>query len=162
MKENKRNFIKKNAPLIAILFILGIIFLYLSEYDSIKSTGNRSVDFDSKSYAENLEERLCSILQKMEGVEDVQVMITLDTSPRYQIENTSGNAYMLDAHVDTFSLQGSSDKENEIRIVEITAPKIKGVSVVCKGAENIVIKERIINLISSALNLTKNKIYVTK
>ena len=162
MKQEKRNFVKKNAPVLVILFLLGIIFLCLSEYDSNKSTGNGSVDFDSNNYAENLEEQLCSILEKMDGVEDVQVMITLETSARYQIADETGATYGFDTYVNSFSLQNSSEKVSESRVIEITAPKIKGVSVVCKGAENISVKERIINLISSTLNLTKNKIYVTK
>ena len=162
MKQEKRNFIKKNAPMLVILFLLGIIFLCLSEYDSSKSTGNGSADFDSENYAENLEEQLCSILEKMDGVEDVQVMITLESGARYQISDETGNAYRFDTYVSSFSLQNNSEKGNGSRVIEITAPKIKGVSVVCKGAENISVKERIINLISSTLNLTKNKIYVTK
>lgn len=162
MKQNKKSFIQKNIPLLAILFVLGIIFLYLSEYDSNKRTGNGSIDFDSKSYTENLEERLCAMLEKMDGVEDVQVMITLETSSRYQVAGEKGDAFNLGTYVNSFSLQKGSENGNEPTIIEIEAPKIKGVSVVCIGAENIQIRERIINLISSTLNLTKNKIYVTE
>lgn len=160
MKRDKKSFIKKNLPLLAILFLLGIIFLYLSEYDSNKRIEKGSLDFDANSYAENLEERLRTILEEMEGVDDVRVMITLETSSRYQLADEKGTN-RLGTYANSFSLQGSSE-ENEPMVIEITAPKIKGVSVVCKGAENITVKDRIMNLISSTLNLTKNKIYVTE
>lgn len=160
MKANKKCFIQKNVPLLAILFVLGIIFLYLSEYDSNKRTGNGTIDFDSKSYTDDLEARLCAMLEKMDGVEDVRVMITLETSSRYQVSGEKGDAFTADTYVNSFSLQDGS--ANEPTVIEIEAPKIKGVSVVCIGAENIQIRQRIINLISSTLNLTKNKIYVTE
>lgn len=161
MKQSKKSFLQKNLPLLAILFVLGIIFLYLSEYDSNKRNGNSSFDFDSKSYTEDLEERLCAMLEKMDGVEDVSVMITLETSSRYQITGSKGNPYDSNTYVNAFSLQSDS-ADGEPAVMEIKAPKIKGVSVVCIGAENIRIRERIINLISSTLNLTKNRIYVTE
>ncbi len=162
MKQNKRTFVQKNIPLLAILFILGIIFICLSEYDSNKRTGNAGIDFDSKSYAEDLEQRLCAMLEKMDGVEDVQVMITLETSSRYQVTKDSGNGLNLDTYVNAFSLQEEAENSNGPTVIQVEAPKIKGVSVVCIGAEHIQIRERIINLISSTLNLSKNKIYVTE
>lgn len=161
MKQNKKSFLQKNLPLLTILFVLGIIFLYLSEYDFNERNGTGGIDFDSKGYTEDLEERLCAMLEKMEGVDDVSVMITLESSSRYQISGNKGNSYDADTYVNAFSLQSDSG-DGEPAVMEIEAPKIKGVSVVCIGAENIRIRERIINLISSTLNLTKNKIYVTE
>ena len=162
MKQNKKSFLQKNIPILGILFMIGIIFLYLSEYDSNKRIGNGNIDFDSQNYTEDLEERLCAMLEKMDGVEDVRVMITLETSSRYQISGNKGNSYHSDTYVNSFSLQTGSETDGASTVMEIEAPKIKGVSVVCIGAENIRIRERIINLISSTLNLTKNKIYVTE
>ena len=161
MKQNKKSFLQKNVPLLAILFILGIIFLYLSEYDSNKKIES-SIDFDTQSYTKDLENRLSTMLEQMDGVESVRVMITLETGSRYQISGIKGNTTDPAAYVNSFSHQDGYGNGEKPTVMAIEAPKIKGVSVVCAGAENIQIRERIINLIASTLNLTKNKIYVTE
>ncbi len=153
-----QKFFKKNIPLLAILFALGIIFLCIAEYDSNKKTQNGGISFDAKTYTEDLEQRLCAIIEKMDGVEDVQVMITLENSSSYQF----GIAPNDSAYVSSILTQEGFTTSKEPILIEVVAPKIKGVSVVCKGAENIQIRERVINLIAGTLNLTKNKIYVTE
>ena len=160
MKQNKKSFLQKNVPLLAILFILGIIFLYLSEYDSNKKMES-GIDFDPQSYTKDLENQLSAMLEQMEGVESARVMITLETGSRYQISGIKGTADPA-AYVNSFSHQDGYGNGEKPTVMAIEAPKIKGVSVVCAGAENIQIRERIINLIASTLNLTKNKIYVTE
>ncbi len=161
MEKNKQTFIRKNLPLIAILFVLGIIFLYLAEYDSNKENENSGIDFDEKVYTENLEQRLCAMLEKMDGVENATVMITLEGSSRYQITGENRSGLQNSIYTSSFLQEDTASSQNPI-LIEIEAPKIKGVSVVCRGAENIQIRQRIINLISSTLNLPKNKIYVTE
>lgn len=162
MENNKRNFFKKNLPILAILFLLGIIFLALGEYDSNKGTESIGVEFDERAYTENLETRLCSILEKMDGVDDVSVMITLEGSSRYQFAKQENSAYQGSAYVSSFLMQENAAGSKEPILIEVGAPTIKGVSVVCRGAENFRTREKIIGLISSTLNLTKNKIYVTE
>ena len=98
----------------------------------------------------------------MEGVESARVMITLETGSRYQISGIKGTAADPAAYVNSFSYWDGYGNGEKPTVMAIEAPKIKGVSVVCAGAENIQIRERIINLIASTLNLTKNKIYVTE
>ena len=161
MNENKRVFLKKNLPLLAVLFILGIIFLYIAEYDSNKRTDSSGVNFDEKAYTEQLEARLCSMLEKMDGVEDVQVMITLESISGYQFTDRQSGLPEDSTLVGSFLQDSSAVSKNPIQIT-VGSPKIKGVSVVCSGAKNVLIRGRIINLISSTLNLTKNKIYVTE
>ena len=41
-------------------------------------------------------------------------------------------------------------------------PSIAGVAIVCKGGGNPVIANQLINMISSAYNVPKNKIYVAE
>jgi len=160
MEEKKRSFFKKNFPILAILFILGIIFLFLSEYDSNKTSIR--MNFDPDRYTADLEQRLSGMLEKMDGVEDVKVMITLESSSAYQFIRRESTGISNDSYVSSLLSSEHSDGEQEPIRVEVVAPKIKGVSVVCKGAKNIQIRERIINLIAGTLDLTKNKIYVTE
>ncbi len=158
MKNGKGAFLKKNLPLLTILFLLGIIFLTLGEYDSNKGKENLGVEFDEQAYTQNLEQRLSAMLEKMDGVENVSVMITLEGSSRYQFaKQEQGSTF-----VNSFLMQENTNGSKEPILIEVDTPKIKGVSVVCRGAENIQTREKIIGLISGTLNLTANKIYVTQ
>ena len=164
MDQSKKHFLKKNLPFLTVLFILGIIFLYVSEYDSNKGKETFGVNFDEKAYVEDLEQRVAAMLEEMEGVEQAHVMITLEGSTRYQFEHGGSNA--LDrgssAYVGSLIAETGTGGSESPLLLEVESPKIKGVSVVCRGAKNIQTREKIIGLIASTLNLTKNKIYVTE
>ncbi|MBE6713251.1 MAG: hypothetical protein E7580_07005 [Ruminococcaceae bacterium] len=162
MEKSKTNFFKKNIPIIAILFILGIIFLGMSEYDFNKNDEKSGVDFDERAYTKDLEDRLSAMLEEMEGVENVRVMITLDSSSRYRFAQQESATLQGSTYVSSYLTQDLGSGSKEPILIEVGSPKIKGVSVVCRGAENILIREKIIGLISGTLNLTKNKIYVTE
>ena len=162
MKNGKRSVFKKNLPILVILFLVGIIFLAVGEYDSNKGNDSIGVKFDEEAYTENLEERLAAMLEKMDGVDDPSVMITLEGSSRYQFAKQEGSHLQGSAYVNSFLMQETEKGSKEPILVEVDTPTIKGVSVVCHGAENIRTREKIIDLISGTLNLTKNKIYVTE
>ncbi len=132
---------RKKLPLLVILFLVGIIFLAIGEYHSIREEGEFPA-FSQDSYTNDLENRLCEMLSTMEGVSDVKVMVTLEGT-----SHSSGD------------MQSAFSEEP---VYWIDAPKIRGVSVVCRGANNAKTKEKILDLIAGTLNLNKNKIYVTQ
>lgn len=162
MENGKQIFFKKNLPFLAILFLVGIIFLAVGEYDSNKGKDSIGVQFDEKAYTEDLEARLTAMLEKMDGVDDPCVMITLEGSSRYQFAKQDNSNFQGSAYVNSFLMQETENGSKEPILVEVDTPTIKGVSVVCRGAENFRTREKIIGLISGTLNLTKNKIYVTE
>ena len=41
-------------------------------------------------------------------------------------------------------------------------PKVKGVVVVCEGAGNIVVEQRVLNVVTTSLDIPSNKVCVTK
>ena len=133
---------KKLLPILGILFLVGIIFLFLGEYHSNKGEGERPA-FDEKAYTENLELRLGQMLEQMQGVSEVNVMITLEDTGEILVED--GDA-----------LQAGT------LLMQVASPQIRGVSIVCQGAADPKTHERILNLVAGTLNLNKNKIYVTE
>jgi len=155
---------KKNLTLFAILLAVGIIFLALSEYSSNEQVNAGSEDFDATAYTLDLETRLCEIIGRMDGVSDVTVMITLKGGMEYEYakeisksldgQNTSSETI--------FQMQEDTGGKKTPILMTTKTPEIKGVSVVCNGAENIRIRQKIIGLVSSTLNLKENQIYVTE
>ncbi len=152
---------KKKLPFLAILLSLGIIFLLFSEYHSNKEIKNTQEEFDEEAYIARLEERLSAMIEKIDGVSDVNVMITLESGKRYSFAQEEKNG-MGEGAVNTFLMQEGEDGISTPILIETCAPKIKGVSVVCQGAENALIREKIFGVVAGTLDLTQNKIYVTQ
>ncbi|MBR5294988.1 MAG: hypothetical protein IKU24_00180 [Clostridia bacterium] len=151
---------KKNLPILIILLSFGIIFLFFSEYDSNKEVKSSQDDFDEESYTLQLEERLCSIIEEIDGVSEVNVMVTLESGKRYTFAQEEKSANGSD--ITTFLMTEGENGHSSPILIETGAPKIKGVSVVCHGAENALIREKILRLVAGTLDLTQNKIYVTQ
>ncbi len=160
----KQKNMKKNLPLLAILLIVGIIFLFLSEYTSNEQNKNGAkTDFDPEIYTKNLEERLGAILEEMEGVSQVKVMITLEGGQEYRYATeVNASFYGGNSGSETLFVQKDSSGKSSPILATTLAPKIKGVSVVCKGASDIRIQKKIIELVGSTLNLSQNQIFVTE
>ena len=113
---------------------------------------------------EKLERRLCELISKIEGVGEVSVMVTLDTTTttvyekdRKQ-EESAGNAV------------GSSSKETEVVLAGSAKqpllsgsvmPTVRGAAVVCEGAANPLVREKVANTVAKALNIGISRVYVT-
>lgn len=153
---NWKNFIKnKNSTrFLAICLIVGIIFLFLSEYSDTNSSDAKE-DFDPDAYTLELESRLEEMLDKMEGVSEAKVMVTLDSGLEYRYSNA------VEAGSGTLFPSASLSDGNAL-IAAVGSPRIKGVCVVCRGAANDKTRLRITRLVSSTLNLPEHQIYVTE
>ena len=101
-------------------------------------------------YTEYLEERICEIIESIDGVDEAVVFLTLDCSSEY--------VYRDDGASDFLILSGG-DGEEAVRLCEIY-PRVRGIAVVCTGGELARIKESVTELLSAALGLPYNKIKV--
>lgn len=153
---------KNKKIVLAILLSLGIIFLILSEYDFSRADGTETSAFNEEEYILNLETRLSEIIGKMDGISDVSVMITLERGVEYRYaKETASNGLSASGETSVFQLQSSSDGGEVPILIATDSPIVKGVSIVCRGAESAVMQNKIISLVASTLNLNRNQIYVT-
>ncbi len=164
MELKKIKISQKNLSVLVICFVIGIIFLFLSEYSSFERSRSDDSVFDETAYTASLETRLASILEQVNGVSDVNVMITLEGGITYRYANQTAKSLSGDnSSVETL-LQMQEDSGGALSpiLTETILPRVKGVSVVCKGAADVNIQKKIIGLVSSALNLNENQIFVTE
>lgn len=153
---------KGKKILLVILLSVGLIFLMISEYDFLKAEESETSAFNEEEYTLNLERRLAEIIEKMDGVSEVSVMITLERGIEHKYAKESSSANISGAGgTDVFRLQTSSDGDTQPILIATDSPIVKGVSVVCRGAEGTVMQNKIISLVASTLNLNRNQIYVT-
>ncbi len=153
---------KLKRTVFAILLSLGLIFLVFSEYDFMGTEDKNLEAFDENEYILHLETRLAEIIEKMEGISEVNVMITLERGTEYQYtQATAASGELTASENSSFHLQTASNNGEKPVFVAASSPIVKGVSVVCRGADGAVMQNKIISLIASTLNLNQNQIYVT-
>ncbi len=103
-------------------------------------------------YTEHLEKRICELIEKVNGVSNVSVLVTIDTSNE-NIYATSGN------NGDFVIITDSSGKETPVKLMEITA-NIRGIAVVCDYGGDEALRKNIINMLSSLFSIGSNRISV--
>jgi stage III sporulation protein AG len=91
------------------------------------------------------------ICDKVAGVSNVSVLLTLESSNEYvYAENSSG------ASVYDYLVINGKDGEEPVLIKEIYA-SVRGIAIVCDGGDSAKIKATLTELLSSAFNLRQIK-----
>ena len=153
---------RKNILLIIILLVLGLLLLVLPS-GLLSKEKSQNDDERLEKYSEDLEKKIESLCSSVQGVSNVSVTIYLDSgfesvyAYNEQSKETSSGINSEKKYVTI----GSGNDESMVCVVE-KMPSICGVAIVCKGGGNPVIANQLINLISSAYNVPKNKIYVAE
>ncbi|MGJ7912051.1 stage III sporulation protein AG [Neobacillus sp. LXY-1] len=135
-----------------------------------KSSGNK----DIAEYEEKYEKRLTKALQEILGVDDVTVVVTIDSSDKKVLEKNKsvksqtteeadregGQRKVQESSSDeTLVIIRNGDKEVPI-VVETKKPAIRGVMVVAKGADNIQVKKWIVEAVTRALGVPSYRVGV--
>ncbi|MFY9382141.1 MAG: hypothetical protein WBI55_05445 [Eubacteriales bacterium] len=147
----------KSKKLIVFLVAAGILLLAADlifiRGSSDKNKGNISATVYT-AYTEELERRVRDICDKVAGVSNVSVLLTLESSNEYvYAENSSG------ASVYDYLVINGKDGEEPVLIKEIYA-SVRGIAIVCDGGDSAKIKATLTELLSSAFNLPTNKISI--
>lgn len=103
-----------------------------------------------------VESRLKTILSKIDGVGEIDVMVTYDTTselvPAVDTDtSTSADGSSQRSHPITV---GGSGEESPIVLKQVQ-PRIRGVIIVAQGAENIAVKVRLMAAVSTVLGISQ-------
>ncbi|WP_251551323.1 stage III sporulation protein AG [Neobacillus muris] len=135
-----------------------------------KSSTNQAIE----DYEEKYESQLEKALQEILGVNDVTVVVTIDSTDRKVLEKNQVTKEQTTEETDREGGQRkvqdiSTDEqvviirngEKEVPIVvETKRPDIRGVMVVAKGAENIQVKKWIVEAVTKALGVPSHRVGV--
>lgn len=151
----------KCAVAVGIIAILLILISDLSENETSRAdVSDNTINFEmSDIYARDVEKQLVGMLEAIEGVGNAEIMLTITSTEEYVYAETVK--------------QGSSQSENDYVIIDkgsqkealvkkINNPEISGVVVVCEGGDDPRVCEKIYKAVSTALNISTGKIYVTE
>ncbi|MFL6563064.1 MAG: stage III sporulation protein AG [Bacillus sp. (in: firmicutes)] len=135
-----------------------------------KGSSNKAVT----AYEEKYESQLKKALQQMLGVNDVTVVVNIDSTDKKVLEKNrvsksqtteetdpqGGERKVEEASTDE-QLVIIRDGEKEVPIVvETKKPEIRGVLVVAKGADNIQVKKWIIEAVTRVLDVPSHRVAV--
>ncbi len=176
VKSFTDNLIKKlgNKKTISIILALGICGMLLIGFSDSIFTGEKT-DKDKnvitiEQYIKNLEKKTREMLNFVDGAGKCKIMITADVSSEQNFATDDS----ISQDIRTEQSASKNDIEKEIVMVEdsngkkialvksVTEPKIRGVLVLCEGADNIETKEKITNAVKTLLGVSINKISVIK
>lgn len=173
---------KYRLSLQTLLFVLGLAGILLIGLSSllperVKETRDDSVlEAEAKAYAAELEGRLQSILQQMDGVGTARVMVTLKDGYRqvYAKSEKVNNDLLEDIRAqDERKTQEKQVTEQTYVLVDgaggkvplVTArlePEVKGVVVVCEGGDDPQVVRKVVDTVKVALDISSARIAVSR
>lgn len=168
MKKTVEKFLeklKKDKRMAAIICVglAGIILLTLSEIFPEKSAEADEKEIDSAqlcdSYEENLEQRLTSIVSSINGAGKTQVMVTLDSGDEnvYAVKEKSN-----DSSLEREYIVIENDNDESGLLLKVIEPEVRGVAIVCDGADSAKVRQEIISTVSAVLGISTNRISIAK
>lgn len=143
---------KKTEILVITGVLCAVLLIILAGCEGDKNQKENKY-LDITSYENRLQKRMIEIIDRINGVSDVNVMLTTDCSAEkvYAVntqtsEKNTKNEYILS--------DGTGIPVKEIY------PVIRGVAVVCKGGDDPFIQNKIIELVTSVFGISSNRVFV--
>ena len=144
-----------------------------SNYNNVELVYSNDVlqEQETASYKDDLKSELINILKKINGVGEVDVLITYsETSKLVPVynenssesktseEDTEGGTRVIESY--DSSKEVVTDESSEPITERIIMPKIEGAIVICEGANDINVKNNVISAVEAATGLKVHKIQV--
>ena len=161
--------------LIKVLLIVGLaaiagIFLSesLSKSDKNKTekAENESTSQRLREYESETEKRLCEILSSIDGIGSCSVMVTLESGEESVYSSD------VESSLDSSSDSSSSSQKNKFVIIDDDGeqpvlekeiePKIRGVIVVCEGADDVYVRQAVTDCLTAGLGISSANISVVR
>ena len=167
--------------IVIYLGIGGILLIFMSNFfkkDDSKSI-NMKVDekISAERYINNLQQNLESIVSSIKGAGKCKVLVTLENGSetiyateekknKEASEDKSGGETTRKKESDDcekkyITIKDSEGAERALAVTEIQ-PKIKGVIIVCPGGDDPQVQQRVVNAVTTALDITSKRVCVTK
>ena len=129
--------------------ILGIVLLFAGN-GRTETVADQMIEMtDTEAYVRDMEEKICELCRRVEGVGEVSVVVSLESGWRRTYGRESGS------YLSVASLAGSGSV-----CLSEEPPVIGGIAIVCDGGGDPTVRQRLVNLLRAAYGIGSNKIYV--
>lgn len=143
--------------LLVVGVVLGALLLllgsgYESGEDTLSEDGTALLQSaaDMKAYADALEKELEKLCEAVSQVSGAEVMVTLESGYRV--------VYASDGKGEPATV-GSGNKQQALQQT-LRPPAVAGVAVVCHGGKDPDVRRALVELISTALGISSNRVFV--
>lgn len=151
----------KRMLIIIVLGLVGIVFLTLSEIlpEEEQAEATAQPTDSTAQYEESLEKRLSELISSIDGAGKAKVMITLD-SGNESVYATEDKGNETDYEKNYVVVKQNGDENG--MLLKTAEPEIRGVAVVCEGADSEKVKQEIINTVTAVLGVGTNRVNISK
>ena len=151
---------------IALIFLSGLRGTAKGKENPAQSTSS------SPEYAAQLEEKLTTLISSIDGVGGCRVLVTLENGVKYQYaqeeknefstaqDGTSGRTTQENNTQRSYVVFDSDSDGKQPLIITECAPEVKGVVVVCAGARDVQVRQRVTEVVTTALALSTIQVCV--
>lgn len=158
--------------LIIFAGILGIALIFISSFIGKETekteTPVSEIKTTAEDYAKQLEKDLEEIISNISGAGKTSILITIDREIESVYQTDTDTTAKADSESSqqsnkstTVIIKGKNSTEEPIKITEIM-PKVKGVLVVCEGADSSVVKQNVIESVRTVLGVASSRVSVQK
>lgn len=173
----------KSPKFVKIIVIIGLAGIGLILLSGLFPHKNEAKDNQTNSqvayisltqYENNLEQSLADIISSIDGAGKTRVMLTMDSTVEqvYATDKTMSQKDTVNSGEDTETNKDTSanstyitvelsDGTQQTVLLKEIQPKVRGVLVVCSGGDNSVVKEKIVDAVTKALDISSSRVSVT-
>lgn len=171
---------KNRSQTIIILGLAGLFLISISSFfrsDTKKPAVQSNDKTTSENRQEKLQQNLESIISTVQGAGKSKVLLTFESAAEtvYATEerkNKEASEDKSDGEITRkkesddcekkyITIKDSEGTEHALAVTEIE-PKVKGVIVICPGGDDPIVKRRIVDAVTTALNIPSKRVCVTK
>lgn len=171
------------VKLLLAVGIAAVAFVFLSDYVGNNATSASAEpavysasERDYEEYTARLESRLTDLISSVDGAGSAKVMITLECGTEYVYASQRKSTSAISENNDPGGKSSRDEKrsgeeslilidagrgEEPLVLKEIT-PTVAGVVVLCSGADDVIVRQQIIDVVTTALGTSSNRVCVTR
>ena len=161
----------KLIKIIVAVGLIAMVGIFLSESFSTKNKQENQPQQQQASeslheYEQQVEQRLSDILSSIDGIGQCEVMVTLDSSKESVYSSESESKNESDEKSSSSSEKSTYvivDDDGQKPVLEKEVePRVRGVIVVCEGADDVYVRQAVVDSIRAGLGITSANISIVR
>ncbi len=154
---------RKKLLLLVLLGTVGILLVFCGFFtkdggENGENAASGEISFYTMEYIDSVENKIRSITEKITGSTDVSVIVSAESGTEYiYVSNEEADGEALSREYITVKNESG---RYELVLAKEVYPQIKGVSIACPGGNDSRVKLKILEAISVALGIPKNRICI--
>jgi stage III sporulation protein AG len=154
---------KKKIFILVLLGALGLVLVLLGDFFPASAENEISAEktensFKTMEYISDIENKIRSITEKITGSTDVSVIVSAESGTEYvYVSNESAAG---DKNTREYITVKNESGRYELVLAKEVYPEIKGISIACPGGDSSAVQRKIIDSVSTAFGISKNRICI--